>query len=114
MGPVVRHGDHQWKDIVTWVVYAMIEAEELGISQANVESMKASQDPAIRRFLGVTPGAGKALGLDEAWAYRVIRDIGNYAEVYDRAFGPKSALKLPRGLNRLWTEGGLLYAPPFN
>ncbi|MCL4767873.1 MAG: amino acid ABC transporter substrate-binding protein [Hyphomicrobiaceae bacterium] len=114
MGPVVRHGDDQWTDIVTWVVYAMIEAEETGVSSANVDKMLESDDPGIRRLLGVTPGLGKALGLDEQWAYRVIKQVGNYGEAYERNFGEKSALKLPRGMNNLWTKGGLLYSPPFN
>jgi general L-amino acid transport system substrate-binding protein len=114
MGPVVRHGDHQWKDIVTWVVYALIEAEESGITQANADQLLKSEDPAVRRFLGEIPGLGKALGLDEKWAYRIIKQVGNYGEIYDRSFGEKSVQKLPRGLNRLWTDGGLLYAPPMN
>ncbi len=114
MGPVMRHGDEQWRDIVTWVVYAMMEAEEIEVSSTNVDEMLKSADPAIKRFLGVTPGLGKALGLDEQWAYRVVKQVGNMAEVYDRNFGAKSALKLDRGINALWTKGGLLYAPPFN
>lgn len=114
MGPVVRHGDDQWRDIVNWVVYAMIEAEEIGITSENVDEMLKSDDPSVRRLLGVTPGLGKALGLDEQWAYRIIKQVGNYGEVYERSFGEKSALKLPRGLNNLWTNGGLLYSPPFN
>lgn len=114
MGPVVRHGDNQWKDIVTWVVYAMYEAEENGIASQNVDEFLKNSDPGIRRFLGVTPGLGKALGLDEKWAYNVIKQVGNYAEIYDRNLGQKSTFKLDRGLNRLWTDGGLLYAPPFN
>jgi general L-amino acid transport system substrate-binding protein len=114
MAPVVRHGDEQWRDIVTWVVYAMVEAEETEISSANVDAQLKSTDPAIQRFLGVTPGQGKALGLSEDWAYRIVKQVGNFAEVYDRNFGDKSALKLARGINALWTKGGLLYAPPFN
>ncbi|MGE0722841.1 MAG: amino acid ABC transporter substrate-binding protein [Alphaproteobacteria bacterium] len=114
MGPVIRHGDNQWRDIVTWVVYALIAAEEFGITSKNVDEMKKDEDPQVKRLLGVTPGLGKALGLDEAWAYRAIKAVGNFGEVYDRSFGAGSALKLPRKLNALWTEGGLLYAPPFN
>jgi len=114
MGPVVRHGDNQWKDIVTWSVYAMIEAEEAGVTSQNVDTFKDTKDQNIRRLLGHTPGLGKALGLDEQWAYRILKNVGNYAEVYDGSFGEKSALKLPRGINALWTKGGLLYAPPFN
>lgn len=114
MGPVVRHGDNQWKDIVTWVVFAMIEAEEAGVTSENVDSFKDTTDQNIRRLLGITPGLGRALGLDDEWAYRVIKQVGNYAEVYERSFGEQSALKLPRGINNLWTRGGLLYSPPFN
>jgi general L-amino acid transport system substrate-binding protein len=114
MGPVVRQDDVHWKDIVTWVTYAMIEAEEQGVTSENVDTFLKSEDPNIRRVLGVTPGLGKALGLQEDWAYRVIKQVGNYAEVYERSFGEKSAMKLPRGINNLWTRGGLLYAPPFN
>ena len=114
MGPVVRHGDNQWRDVVTWVVYAMVQAEELGISSKNLDQMRKDEDPQVKRFLGVTPGLGKALGLDEDWAYRVIKSVGNFGEVYDRSFGAGSTLKLPRGFNSLWTEGGLMYSPPFN
>ncbi|WP_439579535.1 amino acid ABC transporter substrate-binding protein [Elioraea sp.] len=114
MGPVVRHGDNQWKDIVTWVVYAMIEAEEAGVTSANVDSFKDTTDQNIRRLLGLTPGLGRALGLDDQWAYRIIKQVGNYGEAYERSFGAQSALKLPRGINDLWTRGGLLYSPPFN
>jgi general L-amino acid transport system substrate-binding protein len=113
MAPVVRHGDNQWKDIVTWVVNAMIEAEEDGLTAQSVDDALKSDDPTIRRLLGETPGLGKALGLDERWAYRIIRQVGNYGEVWDRNFGAKSALKLDRGLNRLWSDGGLIYSPPF-
>lgn len=114
MAPVVRHGDNQWKDIVTWVVYAMIEAEESGVTSQNVDTFLKSDDQNIRRLIGATPGLGKALGLDDQWAYRVIKQVGNYDEVYERSFGAQSALKLPRGINNLWTRGGLLYSPPFN
>jgi general L-amino acid transport system substrate-binding protein len=114
MAPVVRHGDEQWRDIVTWVVNATIEAEEIGLTSANVEQALASEDPGIRRFLGVTPGLGRALGLEERWAYRVVSSVGNYAEIYDRNFGAQSGLNLPRGINDLWSRGGLIYTPPFN
>jgi general L-amino acid transport system substrate-binding protein len=114
MAPAVRHGDDQWKDVVTWVVYAMIEAEEKGISSQNVDGFVKSEDPEIKRLLGEIPGSGKALGLDEKWAYNVVKQVGNYGEVYDRNFGAKSKLKLERGINELHTRGGLMYAPPFN
>ena len=114
MGPVVRHGDEQWRDIVTWVVYALFEAEEKEVTAANVDEMAKSEDPEVKRLLGVIPGMGKALGLDEQWAYRIIKQVGNYGEIYDRNFGANSQLKLDRGINALWTKGGLLYSPPFN
>jgi len=113
LAPVVRHGDDQWYDIVNWVVMAMIEAEELDITSKNVEEMLKSTDPQIQRFLGVTPGMGKALGLDEKWAYNIIKQVGNYGEIFERNVGPKTPLKLERGLNDLWTRGGLMYSYPF-
>lgn len=114
MAPVVRQDDAAWKDIVTWTVNALFQAEESGITTANVDEMKSSADPQVQRFLGVTPGNGKALGLDEAWAYRIVKQVGNYGEIYDRSFGDASVFKLARGKNAQWTEGGLLYSPPFN
>ncbi|MBM4350679.1 MAG: amino acid ABC transporter substrate-binding protein [Deltaproteobacteria bacterium] len=113
LSPAVRHGDDQWYDIVNWTVMALIEAEELGITSANVDEMLKSTDPQIQRFLGVNPGFGKALGLDEKWAYNIIKQVGNYGEIFDRNVGPKTPLKLDRGLNNLWTKGGLMYAIPF-
>ena len=113
LAPVVRHGDDQWYDIVNWTVMALIEAEELGITSSNVDEMLKSTDPQVQRFLGVTPGMGKALGIDEKWAYNIVKQVGNYAEVFDRNVGPKTPLKLERGLNNLWTKGGLMYASPF-
>ena len=92
---------------------ALIEAEELGITSNNVDEMLKSTDPQIQRFLGVNPGFGKALGLDEKWAYNIIKQVGNYGEIFDRNVGPKTPLKLDRGLNNLWTKGGLMYAIPF-
>jgi general L-amino acid transport system substrate-binding protein len=111
--PVVRHGDDQWYDIVNWTVMALLEAEELGISSQNVDEMTKSKDPKIMRFLGVTPGMGKALGLDEKWAYNIIKQVGNYGEIFDRNVGPNTQLGLERGLNALWTEGGLMYPAAF-
>lgn len=113
LAPVVRHGDDQWYDIVNWVVMAMIEAEELDITSKNVDEMLKSTDPQIQRFLGVTPGMGKALGLDEKWAYHIVKQVGNYGEVFERNVGPKTPLKLERGLNDLWTRGGIMYSYPF-
>lgn len=111
--PSVRQGDDQWFDIVKWSFAAMVTGEALGITQANVDGQLTSPDPRVRRFLGVEPGAGKALGLDEAWAYRVIKQVGNYGEVFDRNVGAGSPLKIERGLNRLQRDGGLMVALPF-
>jgi len=113
LSPAVRHGDDQWYDIVNWSVMALIEAEELGITSKNVDEMLKSADPQIQRFLGVSPGFGKGLGLDEKWAYNIIKQVGNYGEVFDRNVGPKTPLMLERGLNDLWTRGGIMYAIPF-
>jgi general L-amino acid transport system substrate-binding protein len=113
LAPVVRHGDDQWYDIVNWTVNALLEAEELGITSKNVDEMLKSADPQIQRFLGVSPGYGKALGVDEKWAYNIIKQVGNYGEVFDRNVGPTTPLKLERGLNALWSKGGLMYPYPF-
>ncbi len=110
--PAVRHGDDQWFDVVKWAFYAMVEAEELGITAENVDEMKASENPNIKRLLGVTPGMGDALGLPNEWAYNVIKQVGNYGQSFERNVGKDSPLKLERGLNALWTDGGLMYAPP--
>jgi len=112
LAPVVRHGDDQWFDIVNWAVMAMIEAEESGITSKNVDEMLKSTDPNIQRLLGVTPGMGKALGLDEKWAYNIIKLVGNYGEIFERNVGKNTPLKLERGLNELWTKGGIMYALP--
>ena len=112
LAPVVRHGDDQWYDIVKWTVTAMIEAEELGINSKNVDKMRKSKNPPVQRFLGTTPGMGKALGLNEAWAYNIIKQVGNYGEVFERNVGVNTPLGLERGLNDLWTRGGLMYAHP--
>ncbi len=112
LAPVVRHGDEEWNDIVRWVVYALIEAEEKGVTQKNVDDMLKSEDPNIKRMLGTTPGMGKALGLDEKWAYNEIKLVGNYGEIFDRNLGKDTELKFERGLNDLWTRGGLMYAMP--
>jgi len=113
LGPVVRQGDVEYYDIVNWAGFALLEAEELGVTSENVDEMRNSDDPKIRRLLGVDPGVGEKLGLRETWAYDVIKNVGNYAEVFDRNLGDGSKLKLDRGLNRLWNDGGLLWAPPF-
>ena len=111
--PVVRHGDDQWYDIVNWTVMALIQAEEFDITSKNVDSMLKSNDPAIQRFLGVTPGMGKALGLDDKWAYNIIKQVGNYGEIFERNVGLNTPLALERGLNDLWTRGGLMYSAAF-
>jgi general L-amino acid transport system substrate-binding protein len=111
--PAVRHGDDQWYDIVNFSVLAMIAAEELGVTSKNVDAMLKSKDPKIQRFLGVSPGNGKALGLDEDWAYKIVKLVGNYGEVFERNVGVNTPLKIERGLNAQWTNGGLMYAPPF-
>jgi general L-amino acid transport system substrate-binding protein len=113
LAPVVRHGDDQWFDVVNWTVMALVQAEELGITSKNVDEKLKSKDPRVKRFLGVTPGLGKALGLDDKWAYNIIKQVGNYGEIFDRNVGPDTPLKLERGLNALWTKGGLMYAWPF-
>jgi general L-amino acid transport system substrate-binding protein len=112
LAPAVRHGDDPWFDIVTWTVYALLEAEELQITSKNIDTFAKSEDPRIQRLLGATPGNGVALGLDEKWAYQAIKQVGNYAEIFERHVGKQSPLKLERGLNALWTQGGLQYAPP--
>ena len=113
LAPAVRHGDDEWFDVVKWTVFAMIQAEEKGITSQNVDAMLKSDDPEVQRMLGVSPGMGKALHLDDKWAYNIIKQVGNYGEVFERNVGAKSPLKLERGLNRLWTQGGLMYAMPF-
>jgi len=112
LAPAVRQGDDRWFDVVRWVQFAMLEAEERGVTSANVDAMRQSDDPNIRRLLGVTPGMGAALGLGETWAYEVVRQVGNYGESFERNLGSGSKLNLPRGLNALWSRGGLMYAMP--
>lgn len=112
LGPMVRQGDEQWFNVVRWVLFAMIEAEEYGITSKNVDEMLKSTNPNVQRILGVTPGMGKNLGLDEKWAYNLIKQVGNYGESFDRNVGAGSALKLPRGLNEQWRKGGIMYAWP--
>jgi general L-amino acid transport system substrate-binding protein len=111
LAPIVRQGDDQFFNIVRWTVFALIAAEELGITSANVSEKKTSADLDVRRLLGVVPGNGGALGLDEAWAANVIAAVGNYGEIFDRNVGAKSPIRLERRLNGLWTGGGLMYAP---
>ncbi|KZN14488.1 amino acid ABC transporter substrate-binding protein [Marinomonas sp. TW1] len=113
LGPVVRHGDNQWKDIVTWAMFVQVNAEEMGISSKNVAKIKSeSNDPGIRRLLGAEGNMGESLGLGADWAYNIIAEVGNYGEVFERNVGPNTPVGLPRGINNLWTEGGVMYAPP--
>ena len=112
LGLAVRHGDQQFADIVRWALYAMIEAEEYGITSRNIDAALKSDNPTIKRIVGTTPGMGKALGLDEKWAIDIIKQVGNYGEVFDRNLGANTVLRIPRGLNGPWREGGMLYAPP--
>jgi general L-amino acid transport system substrate-binding protein len=112
LGPAVRQGDNQFADIVRWAFYAMVEAEEADITSKNVDEMLKSENPTIKRILGVTPGMGKALGVDEKWVYNIVKQVGNYGESFERNVGMGSPLKIERGLNALWTKGGLQYSPP--
>ncbi|OZI72060.1 amino acid ABC transporter substrate-binding protein [Bordetella genomosp. 12] len=112
LGPFVRQGDDAWLNIVHWALSAMIEAEEYGVTSANVDEQAKSENPNIRRILGVVPGAGANMGLDEKWAYNIIKQVGNYGESFDRNVGQGSPLKIARGLNAQWNQGGLMYALP--
>ncbi len=113
LAPAVRHGDDQFRDIVDFAVLAMINAEEMGITSKNLDEKMKSNDPMVQRFLGVIEGNGKSLGLDEKWAYNIIKQVGNYGEVFERNVGVNTSLGIERGLNALWTNGGLMYSPPF-
>ncbi len=112
LAPAVRHGDDQWFDIVRWVQFALLNAEELGVTRANVDEQLKSTNPDIRRLLGVEGKYGEAISLTNDWAYRVIKANGNYGESFDRNVGANSPLKIERGLNALWSKGGLQFAPP--
>ncbi|OZI30084.1 amino acid ABC transporter substrate-binding protein [Bordetella genomosp. 10] len=112
LGPMVRQGDEQWFNIVRWVLNALLETEEYGITQANVDEMTKSANPNVQRILGVTPGMGKNLGIDDKWAYNIVKQLGNYGEIYERTLGARSALKLDRGINALYTHGGVMYGWP--
>ena len=112
LGPAVRQGDDQWLNIMKWTHFAMLEAEEFGVTQANVDEMKNSDNPGIKRLLGTEGEFGTAVGLSNDWAYQVIKAVGNYGEVFDRNVGPDTPLAISRGVNALWSKGGLQYAPP--
>ena len=113
LGPMVRNGDQAWFDIVKWSLFATIEAEELGLTSNNIEQYRSPENPALQRFLGESAELADALKLEPRWAYNIIKQVGNYEEIFDRNLGSESPLKLDRGLNRLWNQGGLLYSPPF-
>jgi len=113
LGPAVRRGDDEWFQIVRWALFTMIEAEEDGITQANADKLKAeSKDPGVQRMLGVGEDTGKLLGLDKEWSYRIVKQVGNYGESFERNLGPGTPVGLPRGVNKLWSQGGIMYAPP--
>lgn len=113
LGPLVRHGDDNWFDVIKWSVNCTIQAEELGITQANVEEMLGSDNPTILNTLGVEGDLGKEIGLNNDFCYQIIKQVGNYGEIFDRHLGPDTPFNLPRGVNAQWTDGGLLYSPPF-
>ena len=113
LGPVVPLGDDQWFNVVKWVVYVTFQAEESGIDSKNVDEMAQSTDPVIKRLLGVEGDLAKGLGLEKDWVIKMIKAVGNYGEIYDRNLGPSTPLNIPRSLNRPWTLGGILYAPPY-
>jgi general L-amino acid transport system substrate-binding protein len=112
LGPAVKSGDEQWFSVVRWNYMALIDAEELGINSTNIDAMKASPALDIRRFLGLEADLGAPLGLARDWAYQIVKQVGNYAEIFDRTLGAGSSIKLDRGLNNLWTKGGLMYSAP--
>jgi general L-amino acid transport system substrate-binding protein len=113
LAPAVRGGDDQWLEIVNWTVYATIQAEELGITKANIDSFLTSEDPAIKRFLGIDKSLGEAIGLDPKFAYNIVKELGNYGEIFERHIGKGTPVGFERGYNQPWTQGGLLYSPPF-
>ena len=112
LAPYVRAREPEWLDVVRWTHFALLEAEELGITQANVDEQLRSPLPAVRRLLRVAPASGKLLGLKEDWAYKAIKQVGNYAEIYERNVGKGSALKFARGVNALWSRGGVMFPLP--
>ncbi|GEJ57788.1 amino acid ABC transporter substrate-binding protein [Anaeromyxobacter diazotrophicus] len=113
LGPAVRRGDDEWFQIVRWTLFAMIEAEEDGITQATADQLRtSSKSPDVQRMLGVGEDTGKLLGLDKEWSYRIVKQVGTYGDSFERNLGPKTPVGLPRGVNKLWTQGGLMYAPP--
>ncbi|MDJ1157033.1 amino acid ABC transporter substrate-binding protein [Chelatococcus sp. SYSU_G07232] len=112
LGPLVRHGDDQWFDIVKWTHFAMLNAEELGVTKANVADMAKSDNPEVKRLLGTEGKFGESIGLTNDWVVRIVKHVGNYGEIFEKNVGEGSKLKIKRGLNALWTKGGIQYAPP--
>lgn len=113
LGPVVRHGDNRWADIARWTLYTLFEGEELGVSSQTIDGLRDSPKPTVRRLLGVEGSLGKELGLRTDFAYQIIKQVGNYQELFDRNLGKDSPLKIERGINALWSQGGLHYSMPF-
>ena len=112
LGPVVRQGDDQWFNLVRWTMYVTLEAEELGVSSSNIEEMLKSENPSIKRLMGTSGTAGENLGVKGDWVYQIIKQVGNYGEMFDRNVGKDSPLNIDRGLNKLWNQGGLMYSMP--
>jgi general L-amino acid transport system substrate-binding protein len=112
LGPVVRQGDDQWFNLIKWTLYALMNAEEIGVGQQSIDEAMKSQKPDVRRIVGTEGAFGEQLGLSKDWAARAVKAVGNYGEVYERNVGSQSKLAIPRGLNALWTNGGVQYAPP--
>ncbi len=113
LGPVVRQGDDQWLNIAKWSLYALVNGEELGLTSSNIDSMIKGDNPSVSRFVGKTGPGGKALDLNDDFAYQIVKQVGNYSEVFERNVGEKSPLLINRGMNALWKDGGIVYAPPF-
>ena len=112
LGPAVRQGDDKWFTVVKWTLFALLNAEELGLTKANIDEKKTSDNPEIKRFVGVEGDFGTAIGLTNDWAYNIVKDVGNYGELFDANVGPSTKLGIARGLNNLWSKGGIQYAPP--
>jgi general L-amino acid transport system substrate-binding protein len=112
LGPVVRHGDDQWFDVVKWTLFAMFDAEELNVNSKNIDEAVKSTNPEVKRFVGTEGNYGEQLGLSKDWAVRIVKLVGNYGESFERNVGQGSPLKIERGLNKLWNKGGIQYAPP--
>jgi general L-amino acid transport system substrate-binding protein len=112
LGPLVRQGDDAWFNIVKWIYFALVNAEEMGVTSKNVDDKARSEAPDVRRLLGVEGNYGESLGLSRDWAYRIVKLVGNYGEIFDRNLGDGSKLRIKRGVNGLWSKGGLQYAPP--